>query len=84
MNLYESMLAALRGHWKANDNAYPQCFELTKESLEALNASRTLVKKSIGLKPLVGDDFNNFHGVKLAIGDSNALIAKDGTRVPLG
>lgn len=84
MNLYDSMLGALREHWKANDNAYPQCFELTKMALEDLNTTRQTVKTSIGLKALAGDDFKMFHGVKLAVGDSNALIAKDGTRVPLG
>jgi len=25
-NIYDSMVSALREHWKANDNAYPQRF----------------------------------------------------------
>ncbi|UBB18320.1 hypothetical protein [Comamonas odontotermitis] len=83
MTLYDSMLGALREHWKANGNAYPQCFELTKIALDDLNAGRTLIRKSVGLKPLEGNDFNEFHGVKLVVGESNALVAKDGTRVPL-
>ncbi|MBB6578435.1 hypothetical protein HNP33_004193, partial [Comamonas odontotermitis] len=29
------------------------------------------------------NDFHEFHGVKLVVGESNALVAKDGTRVLL-
>lgn len=83
MTLYDSMLAALHEHWKANNNAYPQCYELTKIALDDLNAGRSLVRKSIGLKTLEGNDFHEFHGVKLVVGEINALVAKDGTRVPL-
>ncbi|QMV73749.1 hypothetical protein HS961_13435 [Comamonas piscis] len=84
MTLYDPMIGALREHWKANANAYPQCFELTKVALDDLNADRALLKKSIGLKPLAGGDFMMFHGAKIVIGDSNAMVSKDGTRVPLG
>lgn len=83
MTLYDSMLGALHEHWKANNNAYPQCFELTKIALDDLNAGRTLVRKTVGLKPLEGNEFHEFHGVKLVVGESNALVAKDGTRAQI-
>lgn len=83
MNLYDSMTGALREHWKANDNAYPQCFELTQASFDGLIASRELVIKGLGAKELPGGK-DQFLGVKIVIGSSNAMIAKDGTRVELG
>lgn len=84
MNLYDSMISALREHWKANENSYPQCFELTEIALDDFRSYRAMLKKSIGLRPLAGKDFNEFLGVKLVVGESNAMIAKDGLRVPLG
>lgn len=83
MNLYDSMIGALREHWKANDNAYPQCFELTQASFDGLIALRRIVIEGLGSKELPGGK-DKFLGVKIVIGSSNALIAKDGARVELG
>ena len=83
-NIYDSMVSALREHWKANDNAYPQRFELTQVTLEALVAARKLVNDTMNFKKPAGWE-GEFLGVPLVLStEGDAMIAKDGTRVPLG
>ena len=82
-NIYDSLVSALREHWKANDNAYPQRFELTQVTLEALVAARKLVNDTMNFKKYPGWE-KEFLGVPLVMStEGDAMIAKDGTRVPL-
>jgi hypothetical protein len=82
-NIYDSMVSALREHWKANDNAYPQRFELTQVTLEALAATRKLVNDTMNFKKYP-DWEQEFLGVPVVLSaEGDAMIAKDGTRVPL-
>ena len=82
-NIYDSMVSALREHWKANDNAYPQRFELTPVTLDSLAATRKLVTDTMNFKK--GDGWEQeFLGVPLVLSpEGDAMIDKDGTRVPL-
>ena len=83
-NIYDSMVSALREHWKANDNAYPQRFELTQVTLEALVAARKLVNDTMNFKKYP-DWEQEFLGVPVVLStEGDAMIDKDGTRVPLG
>lgn len=81
--IYESMVSALREHWKTNNNAYPQRFELLQVTLDALVKERTLVTETMNFKErtALGEDFL---GVPLvASQDGNAMVAVDGSRIPL-
>jgi hypothetical protein len=83
-NIYDSMVSALREHWKANDNAYPQRFELTQVTLDALVAARKLVNETMNFKKYPGWE-QEFLGVPVVLStEGDAMIDKDGTRVPLG
>ena len=83
-SLYDSMTSALREHWKAHDNAYPQRFELTASALDALVAHRTLVNKTMNFS-LNSEFGKEFLGVPVVVSDAgNVMVAVDGTRVPLG
>ena len=82
-DMYDTMVAALREHWKAHDNAYPQRFELTQSTWDALVEQRTLVNKTMNFnqRTALGEDFL---GVPMVVSnEGNALVAVDGTRVPL-
>ena len=83
MTLFDSMTNAIRAHWSQHDNAYPQCIELDGVSLKDFIETRNIVRKGLGSPPST-EAVPTLLGVKLVLGDSNALIAKDGTRVPLG
>ena len=83
-NLYESMTGALREHWKAHNNAYPQRFELTASAHAALVENRELVVKSMNYsnRSALGEDFL---GVPIVVSDAgNVMVAVDGSVVPLG
>lgn len=84
MHIYDSMTAALRDHWKAHDNAYPQRFELTQATLDALVAHRALINSTMNFtkRTALGTDFL---GVPMEVSaDGDVMVASDGTRVPLG
>lgn len=81
-NLYDSMTQALRTHWKANDNAYPQKFVLTEPALKTLNDLRTLVNTTMANKFRQGWE-TDFLGVKIEIGNTNHMVGADGSTVPL-
>ncbi len=83
MTLYDTMVSAIRAHWSQHDNAYPQCIELDAASLKDFIETRKVVRKGLGSPPST-EAVPTLLGVKLVPGDTNALIAKDGTRVPLG
>ncbi len=84
-NIYDSMISAVREHWKANNNAYPQRFELTQSTLDGLLADRRLVNETMNYPLNLKNGYEKeFLGVSVAVSsEGNALIALDGTRVPL-
>lgn len=84
-NIYDSMVSALRDHWKANANAYPQRFELTQATLDGLVSDRRLVNETMNfpLNQKVGYE-KEFLGVPIQVSaDGNVLVALNGERVPL-
>ena len=81
-NLYDSLVEALRVHWKAHDNAYPSCIELTAADLQALNAERKLINDTMNFKQAAGWE-DVFHGAPLQVGAANGLVLASGERVPL-
>lgn len=84
-NIYDSMIGALREHWKANKNAYPQRFELTQSTFDGLLADRRLVNETMNYPLNLKNGYEKeFLGVPVvASPEGNALIALDGTRVVL-
>ncbi|MFG5775923.1 hypothetical protein ACFIQF_02520 [Comamonas sp. J-3] len=83
MQLYDLMITALRDHWKAHDNVQPQHFQLTQMALDEFNATRKLVTDTMNFRLPAGWEAE-FMGVRLLVGDNNALVAQDGTIVALG
>ena len=85
-NIYDSMISALREHWKANNNAYPQRFELTQSTFDGLLADRRLVNETMNYPLNLKNGYEKeFLGVPVAVSvEGNAMVAMDGTRVPLG
>jgi hypothetical protein len=85
-NIYDSMISAVREHWKANNNAYPQRFELTQSTLDGLLADRRLVNETMNYPLNLKNGYEKeFLGVPVTVSsEGNALIALDGTRVSLG
>lgn len=81
-NLYDSLVEALRAHWKAHDNAYPSCIELTAADLQALNAERQLIHGTTNFEQTEGWE-DVFHGAKLQVGATNCLVLASGERVPV-
>lgn len=82
MSLFNTLVNAIRAHWSEHNNAYPQCIELDAASLKDFIETRNIVRKGLGSPPST-EALPTLLGVKLVLGDSNALISKDGTRVPL-
>ncbi|MGF6211819.1 hypothetical protein ABIE32_001685 [Comamonas sp. 4034] len=76
------MVSAIRAHWAQHDNAYPQCIELDPVSMKEFVETREVVRKGLAGRELP-EGQQELLGVKLVVGESNALVAKDGTRVPL-
>ena len=85
-NIYDSMIGALREHWNANKNAYPQRFELTQSTFDGLLADRRLVNETMNYPLNLKNGYEKeFLGVPVAVSpEGNAMVALDGTRVPLG
>lgn len=82
-NIYDAMVAALRDHWKAHDNAYPQRFELTQDAFNALNETRKTVIATMNFTFRPGWE-NDFLGVPVAVsGAGSCMVDKDGNQVPL-
>ncbi len=84
-NIYDSMIDALREHWKANNNAYPQRFELTQSTLDGLLTDRRLVNETMNYPLNLKNGYEKeFLGVPVQMSpEGNALIALNGSRVPL-
>lgn len=81
-NLYDSLVEALRAHWKAHDNAYPSCIELTAADLQALNAERKLTHGTTNFKQAEGWE-DVLHGAKLQVGPTSCMVLASGERVPV-
>ncbi len=84
-NIYDSMIGTLREHWKTNKNAYPQRFELTQSTFDGLLADRRLVNETMNYPLNLKNGYEKeFLGVPVAVSaEGNAMVALDGTRVPL-
>jgi hypothetical protein len=82
-HIYDRLLTALKAHWKARDNAYPQKFIISSAENAALKDARASINLSVTGKQL--DDHTTFMGVKLEVNDSSpaAVVAVDGTTQPL-
>ncbi|WP_313571049.1 hypothetical protein [Comamonas terrigena] len=82
-NIYDAMVAALRDHWKAHSNAYPQRFELTQDAFNTLNETRKTVITTMNYAFRPGWE-NDFLGVPVSVADGgNCMVDKDGNQVPL-
>ena len=82
-NLFDRMISELRSHWVENSGAYPQCFELLRDSLEQLNRERAIVAESMHFSLESGWE-NSFHGVELReASDGNFLLKASGERVAI-
>lgn len=81
MDIYESMISALREHWKAHNNAYPQRFELMQSTCDEVAKQRALVVETMNYKTKLLDDFL---GVPIVVSaEGNAMVDADGSRLPL-
>ena len=81
-NLYESLLALLREHWKTHSNAYPQRFELTESDLQALLQERQLVNETMNFKLVPGWE-SYFHGAPVQTGPISCMVDIHGEHIPL-
>jgi len=83
-DIYMTVVHALRAHWKAHSDAYPQ-----KIVLSQTQAERLLELQQIGMVPFPDarstPRIDRFMGTAIEIDPSSAgmLIAHDGTQVPL-
>lgn len=82
-NIYNTMIEALREHWKAHEGAYPQAFELSEELHRLLNETRKTVVTTMNYKFRPGWE-GDFLGVKVVVtGGPSCMVDKAGSRVPL-
>lgn len=81
-NIYNTLVEALRSHWAAHGNAYPQRFELSEDTLKTLNDTRQTVISTMNYALSPGWE-SDFLGVPIAVAASNCLVDKDGNPVPL-
>ena len=81
-NLYDTLIAMLREHWKNHDNAYPQRIELSASDMQALHAERQLVNDSMNFKLLEGWK-NSFHGTPLLLAEVSCMVDVNGQRIPV-
>jgi hypothetical protein len=82
-HIYDHLLAALKAHWKAHNNAYPQKFILSPADNEVLKDARGSINKAV-----TGKDFSThatFMDVKIEVRDGSPgiVVAVDGTETPL-
>jgi hypothetical protein len=82
-HIYETLVAALRGHWKAHAEAYPQKFILSPAQHRELTETVASVRKGIAAAP--ADDPMKFMGARLEIqeGSPGLMVAVDGVETPL-
>lgn len=82
-HIYDQLLTALKAHWKAHNNAYPQKFIISSADNAWLKDARGSINVAVTGKAL--DDHTTFMGVKIEVDDSSPglVIAMDGTPQPL-
>ena len=81
-NLYDTLIAILREHWKAHNNAYPQRIELSASDMQVLNDERTLVNETMNFKLTDGWEAS-FHGRAVELGDVSCVIDLPGACIPV-
>lgn len=78
-SIYLNMVGALRSHWSAHDQQYPQRFELTDVALREFIDTRKLVNDTMNYVLTPGWE-SVFLGVPIQGGSAvNAMVAADGT-----
>lgn len=82
-HIYDHLLAALKAHWKAHNNAYPQKFILSPADNEVLKNARGSINKAVTGKEF--SDHATFMDVKIEVRDGSPgiVVAVDGTETPL-
>lgn len=81
-NLYDTLVAILREHWKTYNNAYPQRIELSASDMQVLSDERTLVNETMNFKPTGGWQAS-FHGTPVQLGDVSCVIDLHGACIPV-
>lgn len=81
-NLYDTLIAILREHWKTHNNAYPQRIELSASDMQVLQAERVLVNENMNFKLNPGWE-DSFHGTPVQLADVSCVIDLHGERIPV-
>jgi hypothetical protein len=82
-HIYETLLTALRGHWKAHAEAYPRKFILSPAQHKELTDTIASVRKGIAASP--ASDHMKFMGARLEIRADypSVMVSVDGAETPL-
>ncbi len=82
--IYEQLVQALRTHWQANSNAYPQKFILSPDARATLDADRRSIRDAVVGKNGKPVD-PKFMGVPIEEqpGSPGEMVAIDGTVTPV-
>lgn len=81
-NLYDTLIAILRDHWKTHNNAYPQRIELSAHDMQVLRDERVLVNDTMNFKLPSGWEAH-FHGTPVQAADVSSVIDVNGERIPV-
>lgn len=81
-NLYDTLIALLKDHWKAHNNAYPQRIELSAHDMQVLMDDRLLVNENMNFKLTPGWEAE-FHGTPVQVADTSSVIDVNGERIPV-
>lgn len=82
-HIYDKLLTAVKAHWKAHDNAYPQAFILSPADNAVLRDARASINKAVTGKDLA--DHTTFMDVKIEVRDGSPgeVVDKHGVSHPL-
>lgn len=82
--IYEQLVQALRTHWQAHSNAYPQKFILSPEARAGLDADRRSIRDAVVGKNGKPVD-TKFMGVPIEeqAGSRGEMVGADGTVTPV-
>lgn len=82
-HIYDQLLTAVKAHWKAHENAYPQKFILSPADNAVLRDARESINKAVTGKELA--DHSKFMDVKIEVreGSPGEVVDKDGVSHPL-
>lgn len=81
-NLYDTLIAILREHWKTHNYAYPQRIELSASDMQVLSDERALVNETMNFKLTDGWEAS-FHGTPVQLGDASCVIDLHGVCIPV-